>query len=97
MSSSSAPVTGAFVGTGADLSVTKVGFKPTYVRLVNIDDPVAMEHMSGMADDTAFKHIDATQSFATSDAITLTDDGFDLGADTDMNVDGETIHYVCWR
>lgn len=87
----------AIRGTGADLEVQKIGFRPSYVRIVNVTDPVTLEHFEGMGDASGFKHIDATQSFITTLGITLTEDGFTLGADTDVNVDGEALWIVAWR
>lgn len=96
MSGGSRCVTGLIQGTGASLAVTKVGFKPRYVRVVNLDDPGALEHFEGMASAHGFKHVDGTQTAITSLGITLTNTGFTLGADTDINVDGEQLAYVCW-
>jgi hypothetical protein len=96
MSGGSRCVTGLLQGTGASMAVTKVGFKPRYIRVVNLDDPSALEFMEGMTDAHGFKHIDGTQSHITSLGITPTNTGFTLGADTDINVDGEQLAYVCW-
>lgn len=88
---------GAFVGTGVDLNVTKVGFKPSFVKVWNVTDPVTFEHVEGMADDSAYKDLDGTTTVATSNGITLLVDGFTLGADTDINVDGEVCHFIAFR
>jgi hypothetical protein len=42
-----------------------------------------------------FKGITAgTKTFISSNGITLNDFGFTIGADTDVNVSGEAIHYI---
>lgn len=88
---------GSIQGTGADLQVTKIGFKPRYVRVINIDDPGTIEWVEGMDDDAGFKHVDGTQTQVTSNGITPLANGFALGADADMNVAAEQLFIVCWR
>ena len=93
-------MTGAFYGTGAELTV-EVGFKPKYVRLLNVSGNAQAEHVKGMADAEAQKVVDsgagATDiSTITSNGITLEDSGFKLGADTDLNVDGELVRWLAW-
>jgi hypothetical protein len=90
---------GAVTGTGAALEVRKAGFRPSYVKVFNVSaDNAAGEWLEGMADDSAFKTItDGTVSVITSDGITPLSDGFSIGADADLNVDGELIRYVCFE
>jgi hypothetical protein len=92
-------VVGAFTGTGADLEVRTVGFRPKYVKVINVSaDNAAGEWLEGMADDSAVKTItDGTISVITSDGITPLSDGFALGADADLNVDGELVRYIAFE
>jgi hypothetical protein len=85
---------GGIIGTGAALSVEKIGWKPRAVILINVDDPAIAVHIEGMDDDSEFLHTDGTSSVETSGAITLTNDGFDLGTGADMNTDGEQVFYL---
>lgn len=89
-------VQGAFYGTGADLNMDKVGFKPKLVRVVNVASggKCRLEWFKGMADDSAIKTgSDGTISVITSNGITPRNNGFAFGADTDLNVSGELCHY----
>lgn len=97
MASGSSSVTNVFVGTGTDLLVEKVGFRPRHVRLLNVTGNCTFEWFDTMADDSAFKQNGGTQSLVTSNGITPQDDGFTFGADTDMNVAGEVVHFVASR
>jgi hypothetical protein len=92
-------------GTGAAISIT-CGFKPSLVKIINIDGKASLEHTSSMADASGYKvltGIDDTadtvslHSFITSGGVTLTTMGFTIGADTDVNVNGETIHVYAVR
>jgi len=85
---------GAFIGTGASLTISKIGFHPSRVDLVNVDDPGFGTHVEGMPAASMAKQVDATSSFVTSNGITLNDAGFILGADTDLNVDGEQVFFT---
>jgi hypothetical protein len=87
----------AIVGTGADLTVSKIGFCPRKIEIINRTDPGFAFWVEGMPDDSMAKQVDGTSSFVTSDGITPTDDGFELGADTDINVDGEQLFVTCWK
>jgi len=88
-------VTGAFTGTGADIEIRKVGFRPNRVKLINVDGLATAEWIKGMADDSALKEITAgTKSLIDTNGITPLSDGFALGADTDLNVDGEVVYFV---
>jgi hypothetical protein len=96
MSSSAAKThQGSFVGTGAELDVRKVGFRPRSVRLYNRDGLASAVFIDGMADGTGLKTITAGTMSAMTVGITPLSDGFRLGADTDLNVAGETVFYEC--
>lgn len=98
---------GTVEGTGAALQIN-VGFKPSWVKILNIDGLASLEWVASMADASGVKVITAgTMSLITSNGITplQTDQvgstagksGFTLGADTDVNVSGETIHWIAGR
>lgn len=98
------PKYGTVEGTGADI-VIKTGFYPAYVKVINIDGDCSLEHIRGMSDDEGYKvltGIDATadtvsiHSQIASDGITLSSYGFTIGADTDVNVEDETLFYIAF-
>lgn len=90
-------VTGSFNGTGADLNMTKVGFRPTKVRVFNRTGLATLEWNADMPDDSGYKAItDGTQSFITTDGITPLATGFAFGADADLNVALELCYFECW-
>lgn len=87
--------TGTQNGTGAAIPIN-LGFKPKYVKVINVaaGGLCSLEHVDTMAAASGFKGITAgTKIFITSNGITLTDYGFTIGADTDVNVSGEAIHW----
>ena len=88
--------TGTQNGTGAAISVV-CGFRPRYVKVVNVATGglCSIEHIDTMAAASGFKGVtDGTKTFISSNGITLNDFGFTIGADTDVNVSGEAIHYI---
>ena len=87
--------TGTQNGTGAAITIS-LGFKPALVEVENVAS-------GGLASLKAYNHTPAGYAFKTgadgaktyisSNGITITDYGFIIGADTDVNVDGEAIHW----
>ncbi len=93
-SGTSRVVRGSVVGTGAALNVRTVGFRPRTVRLLNLDGVAKATWQNTMPDAAMWKVVTAgTQSYVTSNGITPLADGFQLGADTDLNVAGEVVHW----
>lgn len=87
-------VRGSFTGTGADLDVTTVGFRPRAVKLTNVTGLVTAEWQDGMADDSMVKRVTAgDMTNPTSNGITPLATGFTVGADTDVNVSGEIVFF----
>lgn len=88
-------VTGQFTATGAGLSIKTVGF-----RIKSLDMYVGglfAHWQKDMADDSMYKRLaNGTGSLVTSGGITptTTHDGFTLGADADINVNGAVVNYV---
>lgn len=88
-------ISGSFVGSGSAQDVHVVGFRPKHVKLVNVDGLATLEWFDTMPDDAGLKAVTAgTLSYLTSNGITPLADGFTLGADADMNVSGEVVHFV---
>lgn len=89
-------MTGAITGTGADLDVRTVGFRPGDVKLLNEDGLATAVWTETMADGLALKEITTgvKSMTAAGDGVTPLSDGFRLGADSDLNVDGEKVHWI---
>ncbi len=86
--------TGIVIGTGADLDVRTVGFRPDVVELINLDSDDKLKWAAGMADANGHKTVAAgTSTLITTLGITPLSNGFRIGADTDINVADES---VCW-
>lgn len=92
-------------GTGASIDVY-CGFTPAHVQVVNIESATIeqLDWYSGMADASAIKTVTGTvaRTKITSLGITPLDSatygkGFRIGADTDVNVSGETIVIIAER
>lgn len=94
MGSGTSIAIGAFIGTGSAMSIEKIGFKPRFLFLANVDDPGFAFCIEGMPAAHALIHTDGTTSYITSTGITLTDKGFDLGTRADLNTDGEQVFYA---
>lgn len=89
---------GAFYGTGAQLDVEKVGFRPSRVKLINMSSGDELEWQENMADGAGFKRLAAgTGAAISSGGITPLANGFRLGTDADMNVAGELVRYECFE
>lgn len=92
-------VVGAFPGTGAQLDIKKVGFRPKKVELHNVTGNCSAVWTESMADASMQKTVDSgsgttDMSFPTTLGVTPLADGFRLGADTDLNVAAEIVHFV---
>jgi len=90
--------TGSFLGTGSALNITKLGFRPRVVKLMNVASGglCTFYWNKEMPDASAWKeanHDTAQRSFITSNGITPLANGFTVGADADMNVSGEQVYY----
>ena len=81
-------------GTVAAFKIT-CGFKPRYVKVVNEDGDCYEEWFEGMADAEAMKMIaDGTFAKITSNGITVAEDGFTVGLDTDIHVTSEQLSWI---
>ena len=86
---------GASLGTGANLEVRSVGFRPRSVEIINVDSADQLKWQDGMADASGLKTLAAgASSFLSAAAITPLSDGFLVGTDSDINVDGELMRWV---
>ena len=89
---------GIIDGTGADISIV-CGFKPLHVRILNVDGNAIGEWSALMPDAYIHKIVDSGAgttdiSYAATLGITPLFNGFTIGADTDLNVSGEEIHWI---
>lgn len=90
-------VQGAFIGTGSEIEIRTVGFRPTRVELYNADDPGFLVWFAGMPDASGFKHVDDASTFLSSNGITPLSNGFKIGADSDMNANTEKVFYEAFE
>ena len=80
--------------TAAEFDIT-TGFKPRFVRIVNVTSLDQMEWYEGMASDSAVKTVAAgTRTLLVADAIIPLEDGFTVGLDTDVNVTNQQISWI---
>lgn len=80
--------------TAAAITVT-VGFKPRYVKIVNVTSGDSEEWFEGMAAASGFKKVAAgTHSLITSNGVTVGDRTFIIGLDTDVNVINEQLSWM---
>ena len=79
--------------------VIKLGWKPRYVKAVNINDLASYEYIEGMTAATALKGTNSAStqfSVVSSNGITVNSDGFTIGtgiADTAADV----VRWVAFR
>lgn len=96
--------TGTVEGTAATISIT-CGFSPDVVFLMNVDDAGGGSDLwwtTDMGDAYGRKMKDAGAgttdlTYVATLGVTATDMGFNIGADTDVNVGSETIMWIAWR
>ena len=90
---------GSFEGTGAELDVATLPFRPTAVELFNQDGLACASWQEGMADGSMLKEVTAgTKSLITGgDGMTPLAGGFRLGADGDMNAAGEVVFWKAYE
>ena len=89
---------GAFKGSGAALEVRQCDFRPTAVQVINEDGLCQGWWTNTMADGDVMKQVtDGTISKVTTNGITPLSDGFSLGADADLNVAGELVHWIAYE
>jgi hypothetical protein len=90
--------TGRYLDTGtvAAYDFTTLGFTPKYVRVSNVTSRDMLEWFEGMADASAVKTVAAgTRTLITTLGITpITNKGFTLGLDTDVNVTSEQVSWL---
>ena len=80
--------------TAAAITIT-TGFKPRYVKVVNNTSLDWYEWFEGMAAASAHKTVAAgTGTAITTLGITVAEDGFIIGLDTDVNVINEQLSFV---
>lgn len=91
---------GSFVVAATPAAVEiELGFKPSYVKAINQTDVTIYEHFDGMASPSALKtanHASAQFAVATTNTITIADNGFTLGTaigDTAADV----VRWVAFR
>ncbi len=95
-SGAKSPAVGSVVGTGSAINIDTVGFRPRHIRVVNAGATglSRFEWFQGMADDSAVKTVtNGTVSVVTSDGITPRANGFTLGADANVNIADEIVHF----
>jgi len=86
---------GAFIGTGSALDVIVIGFKPQKVELYNESGLAEAVWTESMANGEMLKRVTGgTLSKVTTTGVTPLATGFRLGADADMNVATEKVHYT---
>lgn len=97
-------VCGSQDGTGAAINIS-IGWIPDKVEVQNWEaaDFARLEWYTGMAAASAIKTVTSTKSAITTLGISAyagsatAKPGFTIGADTDVNVSGESITWCAWR
>jgi hypothetical protein len=80
--------------TAAAIAIT-CGFKPRFVRVMNVTSLDKMEWYEGMTAAHAVKQVAAgTSTEISSNGITVAEDGFTIGLDTDVNVINEQLSWI---
>ncbi len=87
------------VVAGGTAETVVLGFKPAYVRAINVNNLVSYEHFTGMDDGTSIdmaNHADTQISVNAAASITLTSDGFTLGTDI-CDTTSDVVRWVAIR
>jgi predicted ribosomally synthesized peptide with SipW-like signal peptide len=83
---------GSYTGTGAGMSITNVGFGPSFVSVIGAGATAPVLRMTGMARAYAFD----TGTGSTTQVTGLLANGFSLGTDSAVNTNGTVYHYVAF-
>jgi predicted ribosomally synthesized peptide with SipW-like signal peptide len=84
--------TGSYTGTGSALSITAVGFSPSFVAVFGSGAQTPVLRMTGMARAFAFD----TGTGSTTQITSLLATGFSLGTDAAVNTNGAVYHYIAF-
>jgi hypothetical protein len=84
---------GSYTGTGANRSITGLGFSPEYLMVLSASATNAVQRMSAMTRSFRF---DADTGSATG-ITSLDSDGFSLGTDSQVNSNATTYHYAAFN
>lgn len=85
---------GSVTGTGSALDVTKLGFRPRVVKLINKDQPATLYWNKEMPNASGLKEVAAgTKTFPTTNGITPLANGFRIGALANINVADQVIYF----
>lgn len=95
---------GTLDGTGAAMNI-EIGWQPDRIEVQNIEaaDFAKLVWLKGMTAAHAIKTVTSTNSMITSLGVSLyagstsAQQGFTIGADTDVNVSGEALTWCAWR
>ena len=80
--------------TAAAITIT-CGFKPRYVGVFNVTSGDQYQWFEGMTAAHALKQVTAgTSSIITSLGVTVSETGFVIGLDTDVNVINEQLSWI---
>lgn len=91
---------GAYIDSGTAAAITiSCGFQPRYVKVINKTGLCMEEWIEGMTAAHAVKTVDSGSNATdivslTSLGITVSEGGFIIGLDTDINVTSEQLHWV---
>jgi len=88
---------GTVTATGSAMDITTVGFKPRRVKCYNVSDIAILEWNEAMPDATGVQFDAGTPTYLSSGGITPLSNGFTLGADGDVNVATETVHWEAYE
>jgi outer membrane usher protein FimD/PapC len=87
------------VAAGGTAETVVLGYQPSYVRAINVDNLTSYEHFSGMDAATSidmFNDADTQVAVNAAGSITLTADGFTLGADI-CDTTSDVVRYIAIR
>ena len=97
--------TGTVTGTGASI-IIQCGFQPRHVEIVNITGDCNGKLNDTLADGEIYKILTTSGAHALMATLGITpyagtvganNEGFIIGADTDLNVTAQTIMWTAWR
>lgn len=90
------PLAGALTGTGAEIDVN-LGFRPRYVKVVDITQLATAEAIDGMPDGKGLLEVTAgTKSQMSSGGLTITPNGFTIGTNANLNTASDVIYYAAF-
>lgn len=97
MSAANKPtISGGYAADGVARTIETLGFRPQYIKFINLTTGATAEWTDKMDDLTVVTHDSGTDAIDTAQGVTRLTDGFSIGTNAVINNSGDDMRYVAW-